>query len=237
MPAPASRMGARPQQATTTDSGLAEGRCAGFFRDYMGSAGVLERAPGCRNRVASKGDSPQVHFFSSNLEIMTRPSTKRLLRALAAAATAATLFAATGHAQRQSPFTSMSGSWAGPGTISLSNGTKERIRCRASYRVTDGGADLQLELRCASDSYRFELQSAVSHNAGTISGTWSEATRGAIGTISGTSQGSQINLRASSPVFSAMLAVNTRSNQQSISIQSPGSEISAVSINLSRGSR
>ena len=61
--------------------------------------------------------------------------------------------------------------------------------------------------------------------------------RGAIGTISGTSKGNQINLRASSPIFSAMLAVSTQSNQQSISIQSPGSEISAVSINLSRGAK
>jgi hypothetical protein len=46
-----------------------------------------------------------------------------------------------------------------------------------------------------------------------------------------------MSLRAISPVFSAMLAVNTRGSQQSISIQSPGSEISAVAINLSRGSR
>ena len=47
-------------------------------------------------------------------------------------------------------------------------------------------------------------------------------------------EGNQINLRANSPTFSAFLAVATRSNQQSISIQSPGSEISAVSISLNR---
>ena len=136
-----------------------------------------------------------------------------------------------------SPFTGLSGSWAGPGTISLNTGAKEKIRCRAVYRVAETGADLQLELRCASDTYRFELQSAVSHSDGAISGTWSEVTRGAVGTISGTSKGNQISLRASSPIFSAMLAVSTQSNQQSISIQSPGSEISAVSINLSRGAK
>jgi hypothetical protein len=169
---------------------------------------------------------------------MTRPSTKLLVRTFAAAATAAMLFASPVQAQRAGPFTSLSGAWAGPGTISLNTGAKEKIRCRALYRVTETGADLQLELRCASDSYKFELQSNVSHgNGGAISGTWSEVTRGAIGTISGTSSGNQINLRANSPVFSAMLAVSTRSNQQSISIQSPGSEISAVSINLSRGAR
>ena len=167
---------------------------------------------------------------------MTPPSTRLVGRALAAA-TAVMLLASTGHAQRSSPFAGLSGSWTGPGTLSLNNGAKERIRCRAQYRVTESGSDLQLELRCASDSYKFELQSALSHSAGAISGTWSELTRGAIGNISGTSNGNELNLRATSPVFSAMLAVSTRSNQQSISIQSPGSEISAVSINLSRGAK
>jgi hypothetical protein len=166
---------------------------------------------------------------------MIRPSTKHLVRALAASAVV--LFAGAGQAQRSSPFPGLSGAWAGPGTISLSSGAKEKIRCRALYRVAETGADLQLDLRCASDTYKFELQSNVSHSNGAISGTWSELTRGAIGVISGTSNGNQINLRANSPVFSAMLAVSTRSNQQSISIQSPGSEISAVSINLSRGAK
>lgn len=165
---------------------------------------------------------------------MSRPATPISARILIALA-GAMLFAAPGEAQRAGPFAQLSGNWAGAGTISTNTGAKERIRCRAQYKVAETGADAQIELRCASDSYKFELQSAVSHNDGNISGTWSEVTRGAIGTISGTSKGNQLNLRASSPVFSALLAVNTHSNQQSISIQSPGSEISAVSINLNRG--
>ena len=168
---------------------------------------------------------------------MSQPSTKHRVRALICAAATVAMFASAGEAQRAGPFTALSGSWAGPGTISLNTGAKEKIRCRALYRVAGTGADLQLELRCASDTYKFELQSAFTHSDGEISGTWSEVTRGAIGTISGTSKGNQMNLRASSPVFSALLAVSTHSNQQSISIQSPGSEISAVSINLSRGAK
>lgn len=168
---------------------------------------------------------------------MIRISPTRVTYAVAGAAIAAVLFVSTADAQKSSPFTNLSGSWSGGGTISLSSGAKERIRCRAQYRVAGTGSDLQLELRCAGDAYKFELQSSVSHNDGAISGTWSEVTRGAVGTISGASNGQHMNLRASSPVFSAMLAVNTRSNQQSISIESPGSEIAAVAINLNRGSR
>jgi hypothetical protein len=166
---------------------------------------------------------------------MVRFSTNLMLHTLASVAITALVFASAGHAQRAGPFPGMAGTWAGAGTISLNTGAKERIRCRATYKVSESGSDLQLELRCASDSYKFELQSSVSHKDGAISGTWSEVSRGAIGNIAGTATGNQINLKATSPVFSATLAVHTRGTTQAISIQSPGNEISAVSINLSRG--
>ena len=73
-----------------------------------------------------------------------------------------------------SPFAPLSGSWAGGGTITTSSGTKERIRCRAKYDVSGAGSNLDLTLRCASDSYNFELQSNGSHSNGAVSGTWSE---------------------------------------------------------------
>jgi hypothetical protein len=38
-------------------------------------------------------------------------------------------------------------------------------------------------------------------------------------------------------VISAMLALNTKANRQSISIEAPGSEMSQVAISLNRGSR
>ena len=41
------------------------------------------------------------------------------------------LLATTGHAQRSGPFAGLSGTWSGPGTLTLNTGTKERIRCRA----------------------------------------------------------------------------------------------------------
>jgi hypothetical protein len=187
--------------------------------------------------VASQPRLTQVPATFGRQDIfMSRPLTKCSTRVLIGMA-AALLFATAGEAQRGGPFAHLSGNWSGSGTISTNTGAKERIRCRAQYKVSPAGSDVQLELRCASDSYKFELQGQVSHNDGNVSGTWTEVTRGAVGTISGTSKGSQLNLRASSPVFSAILNVNTHSNSQSISIQSPGSEISAVSITLNRGGR
>jgi hypothetical protein len=68
-----------------------------------------------------------------------------------------------GHAEI---FSHLAGSWAGSGTISFNSGTRERIRCRAQYAPGDGGTSLRLELRCASDSYKFELQSNLTSSAG-----------------------------------------------------------------------
>ena len=131
------------------------------------------------------------------------------------------------------PFTPLSGSWAGAGTITTSSGAKERIRCRAKYNVNGSGSSLDLTLRCASDSYNFELQSNCNHSNGAVSGTWSENTRHVGGSVEGSARGNNINVRVSG-IISAMLAVNTKDNSQSISIQAPGTEMQHVAISLSR---
>jgi hypothetical protein len=132
-----------------------------------------------------------------------------------------------------SPFPAMSGSWAGSGVITMASGTKERLRCRARYDVDGGGAKVDLTLRCASDSFNFELQSNASHLNGAVFGTWAETTRQVSGNLEGSARGNAIHVRVSG-VISALLAVNTNANQQSISIQAPGTEMSSVAISLSR---
>ena len=59
------------------------------------------------------------------------------------------------------PFAGLAGSWTGSGSISLSDGSKERLRCKATYQVSAADARLQQSLRCASDSYRFDLNSDI----------------------------------------------------------------------------
>ena len=135
-----------------------------------------------------------------------------------------------------SPFTAMSGSWSGSGTITTSDGNKERIRCRAKYDVAGGGSTLDLTLRCASDSYNFELQSNVAHRNGAVSGNWSENTRHVGGNIEGSANGNAISVRVSG-VISATLGMSTNGNQQSISIQAPGTELQSVAISMSRGAK
>ncbi len=132
------------------------------------------------------------------------------------------------------PFAAMSGAWSGPGTVTLENGAKENIRCRASYDVNGSGASLKLDLRCSSDSFKIELQSNVSHRNGELSGFWNEATKRVGGSIAGRAEGERIEAIVDGPI-AAMLEISTRADRQSVSIQSPGSKVSEVSITLSRG--
>lgn len=133
-----------------------------------------------------------------------------------------------------SPFRALAGSWAGGGVISMASGEQERLRCRASYDVDGAGTALRLNLKCASDSYNFDLSSAVDYRGGAISGEWTEASRNASGTIEGRAAGDRIEAEASGPTFSANLSLTTRGNRQMVTIRPQGGDISAVSLELSR---
>jgi hypothetical protein len=127
------------------------------------------------------------------------------------------------------------GSWAGSGTIAVKDGARERIRCRGTN--TESGNSLKLGLKCASDSYRFELQSDIINEGGSVSGSWNETTRGVVGSLSGRMSSGRIQATAQSVGFSASLSILSSGGRQSVSIRSPGSEISEVSISLARAGR
>ena len=82
--------------------------------------------------------------------------------------------ATQGSASSQGPFGQLAGSWSGSGTIDLSNGRHEPIKCRASYDVLEEQNKLQLNIHCASESYDFDLRGSATYTAGAITGTWSE---------------------------------------------------------------
>ena len=148
----------------------------------------------------------------------------------------ALLAAVPAHGQRaggEGPFTALQGSWSGTGTVTSSAGT-ERIRCRAAYAVSDGGAGVLQNLRCASDSYNIDLRSQLRSQGGALSGTWSESTRGIGGSVSGSASPGQVNAQVGGPGFSAAIGVTTRANRQQISIRTEGAEVATASIALSR---
>jgi hypothetical protein len=145
-------------------------------------------------------------------------------------------FAPVSHAQRAvGPFLGLAGAWNGSGRIEMQSGTSERIRCRARYSVSQAGEVLAQDLRCASDSYKFDVNSTSQSNGGSLSGTWTELTRNVIGTLSGRASGGSIQARVTALGFSAGLTVNTAGNTQSVTIVPEGNEIRSVVVTMKRG--
>jgi hypothetical protein len=135
------------------------------------------------------------------------------------------------------PFGALGGTWTGGGIIKMKDGAQERLRCRGTYDIGGGGSNLRQELRCASDSYKFEMSANIAEMGGQLAGNWTENTRHIAGRVTGHANGSTIKARAEGDTFTALLDVNTHGDRQSVTISSPGSEISEVSIALTRGAK
>jgi hypothetical protein len=164
---------------------------------------------------------------------MPLPSPRHRPYALAAAIFAAiTLNAGDALA---GPFTSLQGKWVGGGTISMRDGTRERIRCRASYSVPPSGNSLTQVLLCASDSYKFDVNSTVSEQGGAISGSWTETTRNATGSVTGRVRGPVIEVLVTGVGFSAGISILTRGGAQAVAIKPQGgTDVAGVAVTLHR---
>jgi hypothetical protein len=123
------------------------------------------------------------------------------------------------------PFSSFPGSWSGSGVIRVKDDNKqttERVRCKATYRVSDGRA-VGLRLGCKSDSYKFSLTGDFEADASNqVTGRWSEESYNIGGTAIGRAQDGRLRVHAEGAAFSAELSMVTRSSQQSVSLDSRG---------------
>jgi hypothetical protein len=135
------------------------------------------------------------------------------------------------------PFAEFVGSWSGNGTLRPSNGAAERIRCKANYRVHGTTQhDIDLQLRCASDSYNFDLAGTfTADELNRVSGQWTERSRNIGGIAIGNAYGDRLQLHVESNTFTAELEMVTRSRRQRVTIDSKGGgRVIKASITLSR---
>jgi hypothetical protein len=87
-------------------------------------------------------------------------------------------------------------------------------RCKAAYAVNATGKAVQQTLRSASDSYRVDVSSNVISEGASLSGSWTEATRGVWGNISGRVSGAEIVANVAGAGFTARLDVRTQGDRQ-----------------------
>jgi hypothetical protein len=141
------------------------------------------------------------------------------------------LAAPASHAQSGGPYAGMAGRWSGGGTVTLDDGSNERIRCRAVYEVA--GTKMDMSLTCASDAYKFNLSASVVDQGGAIVGQWSETSRGITGSLSGRGGGGNFQVTAVTAGFNANISLRTTGNKQSVSIRAD-SQFRAANISLSK---
>jgi hypothetical protein len=161
---------------------------------------------------------------------------RTLSGAAAAALSTAMLLPSSSPSYADGAFAGFAGQWSGSGTITIASndGTNnERIRCRGQYTTSSGNNAVSINLRCASDSYRFDLASEVRSNGGQLSGSWTESSRGVNGVVEGRVSGGQVTASVQTNGYVATFNISTRGNRQSIAIASKG-ELRAVNISLSK---
>lgn len=165
----------------------------------------------------------------ANKPIEARARNRRLLIAAAVSFVAA---AANSEGKAQSgPFAPLAGTWSGVGTVTLDDGSTERIRCRAKYAPI--GPTMEMSLTCASDAYKFNLAASVKAEGSAITGSWSEASRNISGSLQGRGGGGNFEVVASAAGFNANIALKTSGNKQSVSMRAD-SQFRGANISMSR---
>jgi hypothetical protein len=148
---------------------------------------------------------------------------------------AAVLFAAAvanSESKAQSgPFAPMAGTWSGGGTVTLDDGSTERIRCRAKYAPI--GPTMELSLTCASDAYKFNFGANLKAEGSAITGSWSEASRNISGSLQGRGGGGNFEVVASAAGFNANIGLRTTGSKQIVTIRAD-SQFRGANISMSR---
>jgi len=134
----------------------------------------------------------------------------------------------------QQSFTDVAGSWSGDGTMKPSDGPRERVRCKADYTPKNEGQSVKMNLRCASDAYKMDLNANIDQSGTALSGNWFESQYRQGGKISGQNLNGLIDAKIESDTITALLTVRTKATRQTFSMESPGAWISQVSIDFVR---
>jgi hypothetical protein len=133
-----------------------------------------------------------------------------------------------------SPLSDLPGRWSGRGSMVMSNGISEQLKCVATYFVAGGGSSLRQNLRCASTNYKIDVTASLQVNGGRVSGEWHEKIYSADGSATGRVTGTGFNLSIQGERFSAAMLVTTSNCKQSVSITPRGLDVSEITMQLSK---
>jgi hypothetical protein len=134
---------------------------------------------------------------------------------------------------RADPMGELPGRWSGSGSIRMTNGSTQSVKCVATYFV-NGGANITQNLRCASPSYKIDTHANLVVRGGQVTGSWEERQYAQTGAVTGRMTSNGFSLQISGAQFTAALQLTSAACKQSLSITPKGFDISRISIGLAK---
>jgi hypothetical protein len=138
-------------------------------------------------------------------------------------------------AEDASPFDKLVGRWVGEGRLGVRDGATENIKCRVTYILLGRGNELKQTIRCASAGGNVEVQSVVTHAAGTLTGSWKELVRDMKGELSGTVTPKGFRVAVKGETLRANMDIIVADSRQIIEIQFIDSSLIGLTLVLQKG--
>jgi len=132
------------------------------------------------------------------------------------------------------PIDDLSGYWSGAGSVTLTSGNTERVKCQVFYKASEGNTQIRQTMRCASTDYAINALAELRVRGGQVTGSWAEKTYSAKGEVTGRYTGEGFVLSIQGASFTAAMNVTLSNCRQSINISPKGLEVTKVSIGLAK---
>ena len=83
------------------------------------------------------------------------------------------------------PLGDLNGFWSGSGSVVLSGGNTERVKCQVFYKAGEGNTQIRQTIRCASTDYTINALAELRVKGSQVTGSWEEKTYSARGEVTG----------------------------------------------------
>jgi hypothetical protein len=130
------------------------------------------------------------------------------------------------------PVEDLPGYWTGLGSITMSGGNTEQLKCVVTYKVT--GPSLKQNMRCASAAYTINGIADLDVRGDQVTGKWEEQTYAATGEVTGRIVDGGFTLTIKGVAFTAGMTVSGTNGKQQIAITPTGLEVAKISIGLGK---
>ena len=121
-------------------------------------------------------------------------------------------FTGSASASAANPFKKVAGSWRSAGAVATISGNRERVKCRARYKVP--GKKVAFSLKCSGPGYFINVRVNARVNGGSVSGSWSESKYAKSGSLNGQASKFRSNLSFWGGGISGSMSISLKSSRR-----------------------